>query len=43
MFALNQGESALAVAGLVQRSIYERFMERAVKRVEKIRKAIRTT
>ena len=38
MFALNQGEVCTCPSrALVQRSIYERFMERAVKRVEKIR------
>ena len=38
MFALNQGEVCTCPSrALVQKSIYERFMERAVKRVEKIR------
>src|SRR5271170_3367791 len=38
MFALNQGEVCTCPSrALVQRSIYDRFMERAVKRVEKIR------
>ena len=38
MFALNQGEVCTCPSrALVQRSIYERFMDRAVKRVEKIR------
>jgi aldehyde dehydrogenase len=38
MFALNQGEVCTCPSrALVQRSIYERFMERAVKRVERIR------
>ena len=38
MFALNQGEVCTCPSrALVQRSIYERFMERAVKRVENIR------
>jgi aldehyde dehydrogenase len=38
MFALNQGEVCTCPSrALVQRSIYERFMERAVKRVEQIR------
>jgi aldehyde dehydrogenase len=38
MFALNQGEVCTCPSrALVQRSIYERFMERAVKRVEGIR------
>jgi aldehyde dehydrogenase len=38
MFALNQGEVCTCPSrALVQRSIYERFMERAVKRVESIR------
>src|SRR6202166_4256512 len=38
MFALNQGEVCTCPSrALVQRSIYERFMERAVKRVEAIR------
>ena len=38
MFALNQGEVCTCPSrALVQRSIYERFMERAVKRVETIR------
>ena len=36
MFALNQGEVCTCPSrALVQKSIYERFMERAVKRVEK--------
>jgi aldehyde dehydrogenase len=40
MFALNQGEVCTCPSrALVQKSIYERFMERAVKRVEKIRQA----
>jgi len=40
MFALNQGEVCTCPSrALVQRSIYERFMERAVKRVESIRQA----
>jgi len=38
MFALNQGEVCTCPSrALVQKSIYERFMERAVKRVETIR------
>src|ERR1700726_2416243 len=38
MFALNQGEVCTCPSrALVQRSIYDRFMERAVKRVETIR------
>jgi len=38
MFALNQGEVCTCPSrALVQRSIYERFMQRAVKRVEAIR------
>jgi aldehyde dehydrogenase len=38
MFAFNQGEVCTCPSrALVQRSIYERFMERAVKRVERIR------
>src|SRR6202041_747408 len=38
MFALNQGEVCTCPSrALVQRSIYDRFMERAVKRVERIR------
>jgi aldehyde dehydrogenase len=38
MFALNQGEVCTCPSrALVQRSIYERFMERAVKRVASIR------
>jgi len=38
MFALNQGEVCTCPSrALVQESIYERFMERAVKRVEQIR------
>ncbi len=38
MFALNQGEVCTCPSrALVQRSIYERFMEKAVKRVESIR------
>jgi aldehyde dehydrogenase len=38
MFAFNQGEVCTCPSrALVQRSIYERFMERAVKRVETIR------
>ena len=38
MFALNQGEVCTCPSrALVQRTIYERFMERAVKRVESIR------
>ncbi len=38
MFALNQGEVCTCPSRtLVQRSIYERFMEKAVKRVESIR------
>jgi aldehyde dehydrogenase len=38
MFALNQGEVCTCPSrALVQRSIYDRFMERAVKRVESIR------
>src|SRR5476649_2727866 len=38
MFALNQGEVCTCPSrALVQRSIYDRFMERAVKRVENIR------
>jgi aldehyde dehydrogenase len=38
MFALNQGEVCTCPSrALVQRSIYERFMERAIKRVEAIR------
>jgi aldehyde dehydrogenase len=38
MFALNQGEVCTCPSrALVQRPIYERFMERAVKRVESIR------
>ncbi|MDR3428516.1 aldehyde dehydrogenase [Silvimonas sp.] len=38
MFALNQGEVCTCPSrALVQESIYERFMERAVKRVEAIR------
>jgi aldehyde dehydrogenase len=38
MFALNQGEVCTCPSrALVQRSIYDRFMDRAVKRVEKIR------
>ena len=42
MFALNQGEVCTCPSrALVQRSIYDRFMERAVKRVEKIRQATR--
>src|SRR5271168_3695372 len=40
MFALNQGEVCTCPSrALVQKSIYERFMERAIKRVEKIRQA----
>jgi aldehyde dehydrogenase len=44
MFALNQGEVCTCPSrALVQRSIYERFMERAIKRVEKaFARAIRT-
>ena len=38
MFALNQGEVCTCPSrALVQRSIYDRFMEKAVKRVESIR------
>jgi aldehyde dehydrogenase len=38
MFALNQGEVCTCPSrALVQRSIYDRFMERAIKRVESIR------
>ena len=38
MFALNQGEVCTCPSrALVQRSIYDRFMEKAIKRVEKIR------
>ena len=38
MFALNQGEVCTCPSrALVQRSIYERFMEQAIKRVEAIR------
>src|SRR5229473_1140619 len=38
MFALNQGEVCTCPSrALVQRSIYERFMDRAIKRVESIR------
>ncbi len=38
MFALNQGEVCTCPSrALVQKSIYDRFMERAIKRVEKIR------
>src|SRR6202158_162917 len=38
MFALNQGEVCTCPSrALVQRSIYERFMDKAVKRVESIR------
>jgi aldehyde dehydrogenase len=38
MFALNQGEVCTCPSrALVQKSIYEKFMERAVKRVESIR------
>ncbi len=38
MFALNQGEVCTCPSrALVQRAIYERFMEKAVKRVESIR------
>jgi aldehyde dehydrogenase len=38
MFALNQGEVCTCPSrALVQRSIYERFMEKAIKRVEAIR------
>jgi aldehyde dehydrogenase len=38
MFALNQGEVCTCPSrALVQKSIYERFMERAVKRVQSIR------
>ena len=38
MFALNQGEVCTCPSrALVQRSIYERFMDRAVKRVDSIR------
>jgi aldehyde dehydrogenase len=38
MFALNQGEVCTCPSrALVQRSIYERFMEKAIKRVESIR------
>jgi aldehyde dehydrogenase len=38
MFALNQGEVCTCPSrALVERSIYDRFMERAVKRVESIR------
>jgi aldehyde dehydrogenase len=38
MFALNQGEVCTCPSrALVQRSIYERFMERAIKRVENIK------
>ena len=38
MFALNQGEVCTCPSrALVQKSIYERFMERAIKRVESIR------
>src|SRR6202045_2093893 len=38
MFALNQGEVCTCPSrALVQRSIYERFMERAIKRVDSIR------
>jgi aldehyde dehydrogenase len=38
MFALNQGEVCTCPSrALVQRSIYDRFMERAIKRVEGIR------
>ncbi len=38
MFALNQGEVCTCPSrALVQRSVYERFMEKAVKRVENIR------
>jgi aldehyde dehydrogenase len=40
MFALNQGEVCTCPSrALVQRSIYERFMEKAIKRVESIRQA----
>ena len=39
MFALNQGEVCTCPSrALVQQSIYDRFMERAVARVEAIRK-----
>ena len=38
MFALNQGEVCTCPSrALVQKSIYDRFMERAIKRVEKIK------
>ncbi len=38
MFALNQGEVCTCPSrALVQKSIYDRFMERAIRRVEKIR------
>jgi aldehyde dehydrogenase len=38
MFALNQGEVCTCPSrALVQRSIYDKFMERAIKRVESIR------
>src|SRR5690242_5223403 len=38
MFALNQGEVCTCPSrALVQKSIYDRFMERAVRRVERIR------
>lgn len=38
MFAFNQGEVCTCPSrALVQESIYERFMERAIKRVESIR------
>jgi len=40
MFALNQGEVCTCPSrALVQRSIYERFMEKAIKRVEAIRQS----
>ena len=40
MFALNQGEVCTCPSrALVQRSIYDRFMEKAVKRVESIKQA----
>ena len=42
MFALNQGEVCTCPSrALVQKSIYERFMERAVKRVRRSARAIR--
>ena len=37
LFAFNRAKSAPARRALVQESIYERFMERAIRRVESIR------